>query len=83
MPNHAKGETVMEGMTDRFIKWCARDTASARFQRSVAQGVIGVASGLLSAAATNDPVVGTIVAPLVMCVLSPVMKAIGNNGEVE
>lgn len=83
MPNHAKDETVMEGMTDRFIKWCSRDTASARFQRSVAQGVIGVASGLLSAAATNDPVVGTIVAPLVMCVLSPVMKAIGNKGEVE
>lgn len=83
MADHAKDETALEGITDRFIKWCARDTAAARFQRSVAQGLIGVASGLLSAAATNDPVIGTIVAPTVMCVLSPVMKAVGNKGEVE
>lgn len=83
MANHAKDESALDGVTDKFIKWCARDTAAARFQRSVAQGVIGIASGALSAWATQDPFVGTVVAPTVMCVLSPVMKAIGNKGEVE
>lgn len=83
MADHAKDEGALDGATDKFIKWCARDTATARFQRSVAQGVIGIASGLLSAWATQDPFIGTVVAPLVMCVLSPVMKAIGNKGEVE
>lgn len=73
----------IDKVTDGFIEWCARDTASARFQRSVVQGVIGVGCGILAAIAADNAIVGTYVAPTVMAVLAPAMKAIGNKGEVD
>lgn len=80
MPQHASNES--KTITERFVDWCARDTAAARFERSVVQGVIGVGVGIITAYATSDPIMGTFVAPTVMAVLAPIQKAIGNKGEV-
>ena len=80
MAQHASGET--RTLRQRFFDWCAEDSAAARFERSVAQGVIGVASGILAAYATQDPFIGTVVAPTVMAVLAPLQKVLGNRGEV-
>ena len=76
-------DNKIDKATNGFIEWCARDTAAACFQRSVVQGVIGVGCGILAAFATNNPIVGTYVAPTVMAVLAPIQKAIGNKGEVD
>lgn len=80
MANHASNES--RTITERFVDWCAKDTAAARFERSVAQGIIGVGTGIFTATATNDPILGTVVAPVVMAILAPIQKAIGNKGEV-
>ena len=70
---------MIDKVTDVFIEWCARDTASARFQRSIVQGIVGVAVGGL----TTGEWTGAVVVGLVMAVIAPVQKAIGNKGEVE
>lgn len=69
---------MLDKITNGFIEWCARDTAAARFQRSIAQGVVavvvtGVATGEWGPAAVTG---------VIMAVLSPIQKAIGNDGEV-
>ena len=51
MAQHASGET--RTLRQRFFDWCAEDSAAARFERSVAQGVIGVAAGIVTAYATQ------------------------------
>lgn len=81
MAQHASGET--RTLRQRFFDWCAEDSAAARFERSVAQGLIGVASGILAAYATQDPIIGTVVAPTVMAVLAPLQKILGNRGKVD
>ena len=69
--------------TDEFIEWCAKDTASARLQRSVAQGLVGVACAAVAYYLTGNGVVSVIVTPSVMALLAPIQKAIGNKGEVD
>lgn len=76
-------DNKIDKATNGFIEWCARDTPAARFQRSVVQGVIGVGCGILAAVATNNPIVGTYVAPTVMAIIAPIQAAIGNKGEVD
>lgn len=70
---------LIDKATEAFVGWCAKDTAGARFQRSVVQGVVAVlATGLTTGEWTGAVAVGAI-----MAVISPVQKAIGNKGEVE
>lgn len=69
----------MRKITEKFIGWCADDSAAARFERSVVQGVIaviavGVTTGEWGAAAATGAI---------MAVISPIQKALGNKGEVE
>lgn len=70
---------MIDKATNAFIEWCARDTAAARFQRSVVQGIIGVIVGGL----TTGEWTGAAIVGVIMAVISPVQKAIGNKGEVE
>lgn len=70
----------MRKFTEKFIAWCSDDSAAARFERTVAQGIIGVAVGVVAAYCANDGMLGTIVAPTVMAILSPIQAAIGNMG---
>lgn len=76
-------KNIIGKMTDGFVAWCAEDTAGARLQRTVVQGVIGVAASAVAYYLTGDGVQGIVLAPLVMAVLAPVQKAIGNKGEAE
>lgn len=72
-------KNIIDKATDTFISWCACDTASARFQRSVVQGILGVLVGGL----TTGEWTGAVVVGVIMAVISPIQKAIGNKGEVE
>lgn len=65
----------MAKMTDKFLKWCAEDTPAARFERSIAQGIIAV---LVSGLATGEWGVATVTA-LIMAVVSPIQAAIGGK----
>lgn len=80
MAQYTSGET--RTLRQRFWEWCAEDSAAARFERSVAQGLIGVASGIVAYYATQDPFVATVVAPTVMAVLAPLQKVFGDRNEV-
>lgn len=73
---------MIDKATNAFIDWCARDTAAARLQRTVVQGIIAVIVGLITMW-SDAPEWATVAAmPLVMAVLSPIQAAIGNSGEV-
>ncbi|WP_139652782.1 hypothetical protein [Raoultibacter phocaeensis] len=73
----------MRKITERFVAWCADDCAAARFERTVVQGLIGVAVSAMTYCGTGDGAIAVIVVPAVMAVLSPLQKAIGNRGEAE
>ena len=70
---------MIDKITNAFIAWCARDTAAARFQRSIVQGVIGILVGGL----TTGEWSGALIVGAIMAILSPIQKAISNHGEVE
>ena len=70
------------GFIDRaaegFCAWCAKDTAAARLERTIAQGVVAVAvTGLTTGEWGAAALTG-----VVMAVISPVQAAMGNGGEV-
>ena len=73
----------MRRFTERFIAWCAEDSAAARFERSVAQAILGIACAGISLGAGAPEWFTVSVAPVIMAVLAPVQHAIGNKGEVE
>lgn len=67
----------------KFMAWCAEDSAAARFERTVVQGIIGVVVGAVSYWFAGDGITAIVVAPVVMAVLSPAQSAIGNRGEID
>lgn len=69
---------IIDKLTEAFISWCARDTAAARFQRSMVQGVLGVIAGGVSTGEWS----GAVVVGVITAILAPIQKAIGNKGEV-
>lgn len=73
----------MRKFTNRFVAWCADDSAAARFERTVAQGLVGVAAGMVTYYITGEGAATVVVAPLLMAFLSPIQKAIGEKGNVE
>lgn len=60
-----------------FLNWCHDPSPAARFTRTVAQGIIGVA---VSGLATNEWGAAAIVG-LIMAVLSPVQAEIAKGQE--
>lgn len=75
-------KNIIDKATDSFVAWCAEDTPSARLQRTVVQGIVGVAAASVAYYITGDGVASIVIAPAIMAVLSPIQKAIGNKGEV-
>ena len=74
MADHKK--PLARRVTEGFCAWCAEDTPAAKFERTVAQGVVAsVAAGL----ATGQWGAAFAVA-LAMAVLSPVQAMIGEKG---
>lgn len=70
---------MVRKFVNAFLNWCKEDTAAARLERTIAQGVIGVLVGWITAAATNNPAMGMYVAPLTMAILSPIQAALGTK----
>lgn len=69
----------IDKFTDAFIDWCKRDTAGARLQRTIVQGILAV---VIAGITTGDWGVSTVVAVL-MATFTAIQAAIGNNGEVK
>lgn len=65
--------------SSKFVAWCADDTPAARFERTVAQGIVGVMMSMLSAWANAPEWVTISITPLTMAVLSPVQSYIGGG----
>ena len=65
--------------TDKFIEWCADDSPAARLERTIAQGVIGVAVGVLTGVAGAPEWVSTLVIPVTMAILAPIQASIGSK----
>lgn len=65
--------------TDKFIEWCADDSPAARLERTIAQGVIGVAVGALSGIAGAPEWVSAVIIPVTMAILAPIQASIGSK----
>lgn len=79
MPEHKK--PITRRFSEAFVEWCADNSPAARLERTIAQGIIGIAAGIATAALTGNGAVGTVVAPMVMAVLSPIQASIGKSLE--
>ena len=80
MPDNTEKKSIIRRVTEGFTRWCAEDSTAARFERTLAQGVIAVvATGL-----TTGEWDAAFAVALVMAVLTPVQAEIGKgNGEDE
>lgn len=68
--------------SEAFVNWCADPSPAARFERTVAQGVIGVGVACLSGIAGAPEWVQFAAVPLAMAVLAPIQAEIGKgNGD--
>lgn len=73
-------------MMEKFIAWCANDSAAARLERTIIQGVIGAfiaAFPQMVGLLTLPEWATALVVAVVMAIIAPIMKAIGNKGVVE
>ena len=65
-----------------FGDWCVADTAGTRLTRTIFQGIIGVIVANLDVILGMyifDPVTRGIVVALVMAIISPIQKALGES----
>lgn len=68
---------ILRRATDAFVGWCAEDTASARFERTVAQGVV---AAVVAGVTTGSWGAGFATA-LIMAILSPIQAMLGSADE--
>lgn len=69
------GKNIIRTATEKFTVWCAEDTTAARFERTVAQGVIAA----VVAGVTTGEWGAAFVVALVMAILAPVQAEIGKG----
>lgn len=79
MAKHMK--TIIRRMSEGFIEWCADNSAAARLERTVVQGLIGIGAGIATSAIGGNSIMSMFVAPIVMVVLSPIQAHIGKSLE--
>lgn len=79
MADHKK--PLVRRATEAFTSWLRDGSAAAKFERTVAQGVLGVAAAAISAATGMPEWFNALVAPSVMAVLAPSMDMIGKSLE--
>ncbi len=80
MPNHKK--TIVRRATEAFTSWLRDNSAAAKFEHTVAQGILGVTAAAISAATGMPEWFNALVAPSVMAVLAPAMDMLGKSLEV-
>ena len=72
---------IIRKATNAFVSWCADPSPAARFERTVAQGVIGVGIACLTGLSGAPDWVQFSVVPLTMAVLAPIQAEIGKTNE--
>lgn len=67
--------------TTAFVNWCADTSPAARLERTIAQGVIGVAASAVANIAGAPEWVTIGLAPTVMAILTPIQAEIGKHAD--
>jgi len=70
---------MIRRITTRFIGWCEENSLAARLERTIVQGIIAV----LIVGITTQEWSTTLATGIIMAILSPLQKAIGNKGLVD
>ena len=78
MPENEKKAPVVRRCTAAFAAWCAEDTPSAKFERTVAQGVVGA----VAAGTATGEWGAAFATALVMAVIAPVQAMLGRKGDL-
>lgn len=66
---------MIRKITDAFIAWCNDNSAAAKLERTIVQGIIGVIAGGL----TTGEWTGALIVGIVMAILAPIQAAIGGK----
>ena len=72
---------IIRKSTNAFVAWCADNSAAAKFERTVVQGLVGVGIACLTGLTGAPEWVQFAVVPTVMAVLAPIQAEIGKNHE--
>lgn len=69
-------------MKERFLKWCASNTTSAKVTRTIAQGVVSLLVAWLPtwAGANLPPAVTASIIPACMAILAALQSWLGKTG---
>ena len=70
---------MIRKITNAFINWCNDASPAGRFERTIAQGVIGV----LLAGITTGEWGGAIIVGIAVAVITPIQAAIGGKATEE
>ena len=72
---------IIRKATNAFVAWCADNSAAAKFERTVAQGLVGVGIACLTGLSGSPEWVQVAIVPTVMAVLAPIQAEIGKTHE--
>ena len=72
---------IIRKATNAFVAWCADNSPAAKFERTVAQGLVGVGIACLTGLSGAPEWVQFAVVPSVMAVLAPIQAEIGKTHE--
>lgn len=79
MEKNTEKKPVIRRITEKFTRWCAEDSTAARFERTLAQGVI---AAVVAGVSTGKWGTAFVVA-LVMAIIAPIQAEIGKGQEDE
>ena len=72
---------IVRKCTNAFVAWCADNSPAAKFERTVAQGLVGVGIACLTGLTGAPDWVQFAVVPATMAVLAPIHAQIGASDE--
>lgn len=72
-------KTVVRKATEKFCAWCSDASSAARFERTVAQGVIAA----IAVGVTTGEWGASVVTAVIMAVITPIQAAIGRSTDAE
>ena len=79
MLEHEKN--IVRMVSEGFVAWCADTSPAARLERTIAQGLIGVAIGFFTGFVGAPEWIQVGIVPVVMAMLAPIQAQIGKSLE--
>ena len=70
---------IIRRASTAFVNWCADTTPAARLERTIFQGVIGVACGTLANVTGAPEWVQLGIIPTVMAIIAPLQAEVGKR----